>query len=71
VNALVTVLVPTYRHAVWIGRALQSLLVQELTNWDCINRRMEQVRANELIAPYGSWAVTMAAGLPVRESRRL
>jgi len=36
---LVSVMAPTYRRASWIGRALESLLGQELVNRECLPGR--------------------------------
>lgn len=36
VNPLVSVVIPTYNHARFIGRALQSVLNQTYTNWEAI-----------------------------------
>jgi glycosyltransferase involved in cell wall biosynthesis len=35
-NPLVSVVIPTYNHASYLGRALQSVLIQTYTNWEAI-----------------------------------
>jgi glycosyltransferase involved in cell wall biosynthesis len=52
-NPLVSVVIPTYNHARYLGRAVQSLLDQTYTNWEAIViDNYSTDNADELVASF-------------------